>query len=93
METQMGSSYCQAIGELILAMTICHLNILPAVIKLSQYSHWPAKCYYQAAKAIFVYIYATKDDGIYYWGPSAQLDLPQEDLPITVASPDNSKTT
>jgi hypothetical protein len=30
---------------------------------------------------------ATKVDRIYYWQPSAQLDLPQEDLPVTVASP------
>jgi hypothetical protein len=92
LERQMGSSYRQAIGELIFEMTICRLDILPAVIKLlSQYSHTPAKCHYQAAKAVFVYLYATKVDGIYYWRPSARLDLPQEDLPVTVASPDKLK--
>jgi hypothetical protein len=91
LETQMGFSYRQAIGELIFAMTICRLDISPAVIKLSQYSHAPAKCHYQAAKAVFVYLHATKADGIYYWRPSARLDLPQEDLPVTVASPDKLK--
>jgi hypothetical protein len=90
LERQMGFSYRQAIGELIFAMTICHLDISPAVIKVSQYSHAPAKCHYQAAKAVFVYLYATKANGI-YWGPSARLDLPQEDLPVTVASPDKLK--
>jgi hypothetical protein len=91
LETQMGFSYRQAIGELIFAMTICRLDISPAVIKLSQYSHAPAKCHYQAAKAVFVYLHATKADWIYYWRPSARLDLPQEDLPVTVVSPDKLK--
>jgi hypothetical protein len=91
LETQMGFSYRQAIGELIFAMTICRLDISPAVIKLLQYSHAPAKCHYQAAMAVFAYLYATKADGIYYWRPSPRLDLPQEDLPVTVASPDKLK--
>jgi hypothetical protein len=41
LETQMRFSYCQAIGELIFVMTICRLDISPAVIKLLQYSHAP----------------------------------------------------
>jgi hypothetical protein len=56
LETQMQFSYHQAIGELIFTMTICRLDISPAVIKLSQYSEAPAKCHYQAAKAIFTYL-------------------------------------
>jgi hypothetical protein len=91
LETQMGFSYRQAIRELICLMTICRLGISPAVIKLSQYYHAPPKCHYQAARAVFAYLYATKADGIYYWRPSPRLDLPQEDLPVTVASPDKLK--
>jgi hypothetical protein len=45
LETQMEFSYRQAIGELIFAMTICRLDISPAVIKLSQYSEAPTKCH------------------------------------------------
>jgi hypothetical protein len=56
LETQMGFSYRQAIGELIFPMTICRLNTSPAVIKLSQYSHTPAKCHYQAVRAVFAYL-------------------------------------
>jgi hypothetical protein len=67
LETQMGFSYRQAIGKLIFTMTICRLDISPAVIKLSQYSQAPAKCHYQAVKAVFVYLCATANDGIYYW--------------------------
>jgi hypothetical protein len=86
LETQMGFSYRQAIGELIFAMTICRLDISPAVIKLSQYSEAPARCHYQAAKAIFTYnLYATKHDGIYYWRPPPRNELPNEDLPKTIA--------
>jgi hypothetical protein len=87
----MGFSYRQAIGELIFAMTICRLDISPAVIKLSQYSEAPAKCHYQAARAIFAYLYATKHDGIYYWRPAPRDELPNEDLPKTIASAEQLK--
>ncbi len=87
----MGFSYRQAIGELIFAMTICRLDISPAVIKLSQYLEAPTKCHYQAAKAIFTYLYATKHDGIYYWRPAPREDLPNEDLPKTMASAEQLK--
>ena len=91
LETQMGFSYRQAIGELIFAMTICRLDISPAVIKLSQYSAAPAKCHYQAAKAVFTYLYATKNDGIYYWRPTPNGDLPDANLPKTIASAEQLK--
>jgi hypothetical protein len=86
LETQMGFSYCQAIGELIFAMTICQLDISPAVIKLSQYSQAPGKYHYQAVKAIFVYLCATANDGIYYWRPAPREELPDVELPRTVGS-------
>jgi hypothetical protein len=82
----MGFSYHQAIGELIFAMTICQLDISPAVIKLSQYSQSPAKCHYQAVKAVFVYLCATANDGIYYWRSAPREELPDVELPRTVAS-------
>jgi hypothetical protein len=91
LKTQMGFIYPQAMGELIFAMSICRLDISPAVIKLSQYFHAPAKCHYQARRAAFAYLNATKDNWIYYWRPSPRLDLPQIDLPVTVASPDKLK--
>jgi hypothetical protein len=37
--------YRQAIGELVFAMTICRLDICPALIKLAQYAKNPAKCH------------------------------------------------
>ena len=86
LETQMGFNYRQAIGELIFAMTICRIDISIAVIILSQYSHNPAKIHYQALKAVFVYLKATKHDGIYYWRPEPRDDLPDEPLPTTITS-------
>ena len=50
LEKEMGFSYRQVIGEAIFAMTICRIDISPAIIKLSQYSEKPAKCHFQALK-------------------------------------------
>jgi hypothetical protein len=60
-------NYQQAIGEGIYAMTVARPDIAYAVIKLSQYSHNPAKIHYQAVRHLFKYLALTKDRGIYYW--------------------------
>jgi len=67
LETKLGFSYRQAIGELIYALVTCRPDILFAAIKLSQYSASPALCHFNAIKDIFRFLKATKDDGIYYW--------------------------
>jgi hypothetical protein len=87
----MGFSYRQGIGELIFALTICRIDISIAIITLSQYSERPAKEHYQAVKAVFVYLWHTKSDGLYYWRPSPQMDLPDEPLPETMTNPDRLK--
>jgi hypothetical protein len=86
LEQQMGFNYRQVIGEAIFAMTLCRLDIAPAIIKLSQYSSNPAKCHYQAAKALMIYLHATRNDGIFYWRPEPNLDLPDSPLPKTISS-------
>jgi hypothetical protein len=88
LERQMGFNYRQVIGEAIFAMTLCRLDIAPAIIKLSQYLSNPAKCHYQAAKALMVYLHATRNDGIYYWRPEPNLSLPDLPLPQTISSGD-----
>jgi hypothetical protein len=45
LETGMGFSYRQVIGELILAMAVAHIDISYLIIKLSQYSLQPSKTY------------------------------------------------
>ena len=61
LEKRMGFNYRQAIGEVIYALTICRIDISPAVIMLSQHSARPAKIHYEAVKRLFAYLYATKN--------------------------------
>lgn len=86
LEKQMGFNYRQVIGEAIFAMTLCRVDIAPAIIKLSQYSTNPAKCHYQAAKALMVYLHATRNDGIYFWRSAPNPELPDVPLPNTISS-------
>jgi hypothetical protein len=86
LEKEMGFSYRQVIGEAIFAMTICRIDISPAIIKLSQYSEKPAKCHYQALKNLFAFLNATKSEGLYYWRDQARMDLPNEPLPIPISN-------
>jgi hypothetical protein len=91
LEVSMGFSYRQGIGELIFALTICRIDISIAIITLSQYSERPAKEHYQAVKAVFVYLWHTRSDGIYYWRPSPREDLPDVPLPETNTHPERLK--
>ena len=86
LEQNMGFSYRQAIGEAIFAMTICRIDISPAIIKLSQYSEKPAKCHYQALKNLFAFLNVTKGEGLYYWRQEARMDLPNEPLPVPISN-------
>ena len=81
LETQMGFNYRQVIGELIFAMTLCRIDISFAVILLSQHSAAPAKCHYQAARALCDYLELTKHHGLHYWRPTLNPDLPLHPLP------------
>jgi hypothetical protein len=91
LEKQMGFKYRQVIGEAIFAMTLCRIDIAPAVIKLSQYSSQPAKCHYLALKHLMVYLNATRSDGLYYRRPEPNMDLPDEPLPTTISSHEQLK--
>ena len=46
------------------------------MIKLSQYSSNPAQEHYIAVKEIFYYLNCTKSEGIHYWRPQHNIDLP-----------------
>jgi hypothetical protein len=69
-------NYRQAIGEAIYAMTVARPDIAYAVIKLSQYSHNPAKIHYQAVRHLFKYLALTKSQGIHYWRKHPVATLP-----------------
>jgi hypothetical protein len=92
LEKEIGFNYRQVIGEAIFAMTLFRTNIATAIIKLySQYSSHPAKCHYLAAKALLVYLYATRNDGIYYWRNGPNTELPTVDLPTTITKHEKLK--
>ena len=86
LEKEMGFNYHQVIGECIFAMTLCRVDIALAIIKLSQYSANPARCHYNAAKMVMVYLWHTKSDGIYYWRQEPNDSLPDKPLPEPVSS-------
>jgi hypothetical protein len=76
LEKAMGFSYRQAIGELIFARTICRPDIAVPVIKLSQHASRPAPEHCKAVKAVFVYLNATREDGLVCWRKKPRNDLP-----------------
>lgn len=86
LQNRMGFNYRQAVGELIYAMVTCRPDISFALIKLSQYSNNPAEAHYIAIKQIFYYLRATKTEGIYFWRPQPNSNLPSLPLPDTTAS-------
>jgi hypothetical protein len=92
LEKAMGFSYRQAIGELIFALTICRPDIAVPVIKLSQYASRPAVEHYKAVKAVFVYLNATREDGLVYWRKAPRDDLPNIPHPRTVTPDDILRT-
>ena len=81
----MGFSYRQCIGELMYALTICRIDISIAIITLTQYSINPAKIHYEAVKHTFVYLNATRRDGLTYWRTEQRIDLPYAPDPNTIS--------
>ena len=85
--SNMGFSYRQAIGELIFAAVTCRIDILYAVIKLSQYSSSPAAVHFMAVKNIFRYLRTHPDEGHHLGRTQPMLDLPS--MPFPDIRPDN----
>jgi len=76
-----GLKYRAIIGEIIYAMTVARPDVAYSSVKLSQFNVAPADIHYRGAKHTLRYLYETRDDGIYYWRPKAQPELPEHKLP------------
>jgi len=76
LEKTMRILYRSAIGELIYAMTTCRPDIAYATVRASQYSTRPHAIQYHGVRHIIRYLYATKDDGLYYWRVTPNNNLP-----------------
>lgn len=83
LENKMGFKYRAATGELIFAMVTCRPDISYAVIKLTQFNNAPAEIHYNAILDIYRYLQATQHEGIQYWRPKKNTQLP--DIPPAAA--------
>ena len=83
LEKKLHFTYRQAVGEIIYGMITCQPDVSCAIIKLSQYSNWPAAIHYQALIHLYRYLKATHTQGIYYWRKKPQMDLPIRYIPTT----------
>jgi hypothetical protein len=79
--TSMQLSYHCGIGELIWAMMTTRPNLAYAAIKLSQANCCPHEHHYHGLKQALKYLYATRDDGIYFWRMASCMELKEGPLP------------
>ena len=80
-ESDVGFSYRQVLGELIYAYVICRLDIGYAVTLLARFAQAPAAEHYYALKQVCRYLRRTKDWGIVYHRSRPIDDLPDVPLP------------
>jgi hypothetical protein len=79
--SEMQLNYRAGVGELIWAMTTCHLDLAFASVKLSQSNSCPHKIHYHGLKQALKYLNSSKEDGLYFWRTSPRMDLPDGPLP------------
>ena len=79
LEEKMKVSHHQAIDELLFSAITCLPNKLYSIIKLFQYNNKTTQTHYLAVTRVSKYLQNTVDDGLHYWRPNLQPDLP--DLP------------
>ncbi len=60
-------NYYSGVGELIWAMITCHPDLAFDSIKLLQSNSCPHKLDYHALKHALKFLYASQDDGLYFW--------------------------
>ncbi len=87
LESEVGYSYRQVLGEIVYAYVVCHLDIGYAATFLSRFSQAPAREHYKALKDIVKYLRRTVDWGIIYWRQSPVDSLPRINLPDVPIDP------
>ena len=75
------------VGKLIWAMTTCRPDIAFTNVKLSQSNSAPAEHHYHGLKHSIRYLYATRNDGIYFWHTQSRPELPDGALPTINSNP------
>jgi hypothetical protein len=79
--TSMQLSYQCSVGELIWAMTTTRPDLVYTAVKLSQANCCPHEHHYHGLKHALNYLYATRDDGIYFWRMAPHMKLNKGLLP------------
>jgi hypothetical protein len=87
LESQVGFSYRQVLGELMYAFIVCRLDIGYAVTLLSRMSSCPHREHYTALMKVAKYLRATKDWGLIYWRSSSNSAFPDVPLPEVPVDP------
>ena len=62
-------------------MVTCRPDIAFAVMKLLQFNNCPSSTHFLATKEIYCYLFATCDEGLTYWRPTKNRNLPTSMLP------------
>jgi hypothetical protein len=75
------------VGEIIWPMTTCRPDIAFTSVKLSQSNSAPAEHHYHGLKHLIRYLYATRNDGIYFWRTQSLTELPDGALPTINSNP------
>jgi len=74
-------TYRCGVGELIWAMTTTRPDLAYASVKLSQANCCPHEHHYHGVKHALKYLYATRDDGIYFWRTAPRTEFKEGPLP------------
>jgi hypothetical protein len=75
-------NYRLGVGELIWAMTTCCPDLSFASVKLSQSNSCPHELTnYHGLKHALKFLYASRNDGLYFWRTSPRKELPEGPLP------------
>ncbi len=74
-------NYRSGIGELIWAMTTCPPDLAFASIKLSQSNLCPHELHFHGLKHALKVLYASQDNGLYFWWTNPCLELSEGPLP------------
>ena len=62
-------------------MTSTHPNLMYTTVKLSQANYGPHNQHYHGLKHALKYLYATRDNGIYFWRMTPRMELKEGPLP------------
>ncbi len=77
----MGLSYRSGVCKLIWAMKMCWPDLAFASVKLSQANACPHHHHFHGVKHCLMYLYSTRDDGLYFWRTAPRIEFKEGPIP------------